>query len=153
MTPFTAPVFRKAELKDLDLLIAMMGELYANDHSAFNVETSRRAALELMNEPMLGVLWVVELNGVTAGYAVLTFGFALEYGGRYGLIDELFVAAPYRGRELGTAAVRFLRSECARSGITALLLEADLANEKAIRLYRRLGFTENRRRLMKLRVS
>ena len=146
-------IFRNAEPSDIELLLVMMRELYLNDGIAFNEQRSRRATLQLMDEPRAGTIRVIEVGEAVAGYMVLTFGFSLEHGGWHGFIDELFVNAPHRGAGLGTAAVRHLEFECARLGMTALLLEADLANEKTTRLYQRLGFREHSRRLMMLPVA
>ncbi len=145
--------FRKSRPDDLDVLLAMMCQLYASDGVPFHAERSRQAAEQLMREPRAGAIWLLEIGEATIGYVVLTIGFSLEFGGWHGFIDELFVDAPHRGSGIGTAAVRYLESECARRGMTALLLEADLANEQATRLYHRLGFREHSRRLMTLLVE
>ncbi|MBY0508130.1 MAG: GNAT family N-acetyltransferase [Bryobacteraceae bacterium] len=144
---------RKGEPDDLEVLLAMMCELYANDGVPFHAERSRQATRQLMQEPRAGAIWLLEIGEATIGYVVMTIGFSLEVGGWHGFIDELFVDAPHRGSGIGTAAVRHLESECARLGMTALLLEADLANEQATRLYHRLGFREHSRRLMTLPVG
>jgi diamine N-acetyltransferase len=141
--------FRDAELSDVGLLLRMMRQLYDNDGVNFDEETSRRSTLLLLEEPRAGRVMVMEEEeGVACGYVVLTYGFSLEYGGWHGFIDELFIEAPYRGRGLGSEAVRRVQAECAQRGMPAVLLEADLKNEKATRLYERLGFRETARRLM-----
>lgn len=147
------PTFRKAEPGDIKALLNRMRQLYENDGVPFHMETSRQATLQLMRERRAGTVWIVEAEKAAVGYVVLTIGFSLEYGGWHGFIDELFVDATHRGVGIGSAAVRFLESECARQGMTALLLEVDLANEKATHLYRRLGFREHPRRLMTLKVE
>ncbi len=146
-------VFREAEPNDVTALLAMMSELYANDGVPFDDDRSRRAALQLIEEREAGCIWVIEAERTIAGYLVLTFGFSLEFGGRHGFIDELFITASYRGHGLGAAAVHHAKSECARLYMTNVLLEADLANKKATRFYRRLGFHEHPRRLMCSRVN
>ena len=131
----------------------MMRKLYDHDQVPFQEETSRRASLLLMNEPRAGMLWVLEAEGSMAGYVVQTHGFSLEFGGWHGFIDELFIDEPFRGMGFGTAAVHHVEQACAAQGMTALLLEADLQNERATRLYRSLGFHEHSRRLMMLAVN
>lgn len=147
------PSFRVGHSGDMEVLVAMMRQLYANDSEPFHEERSRRAAEQLMADPRCGAIWMIDVEGLPVGYVVMTKAFSLEFGGWHSFIDELFVAASHRGRGLGTAAVRHLESECAREGIAALLLEANLNNEKATRLYRRLGFHEHPRRLMTLWVG
>lgn len=145
--------FRNATPRDLALLLGMIQQLYASDAIPFNEAKSRRAILVLLSEPEHGNVRVMEVDQQPVGYVVVTFAFSLEFGGRYGFIDELFVAEPYRGCGVGTAAVRHAASACADQGMLALLLEADLKNEHATRLYRRLGFREHLRRLMRLPLS
>lgn len=142
--------FRLARATDLDRLLAMMSGLYANDGVPFDEERSRGAAVLLMKDPRAGALWVIEIDGAVGGYLVLTYGFSLEHGGWHGFVDEFFVMEPYRGQGVGSRAVAHAAEECRRRGMTSLLLEADLQNEGATRLYRRLGFVENPRRLMVL---
>jgi ribosomal protein S18 acetylase RimI-like enzyme len=145
--------FREAQPADLDALIVQMRHLYEHDGAPFDEQTSRNAALQLLREPQAGCIQVVEVGGAMAGYFVLTFGFGLEYGGRYGLLDELFINDQHRGAGLGTEAVHRAQTLCADRGVTTLLLEVDHANEKAARLYERLGFQENSRKLMRCRVE
>ncbi len=145
--------FRNAEFRDVDALLAQMRHLYEHDGAPFDKQTSRDALLQLMREPQAGVAQIIETgNEVAAGYFVLTFGFSLEYGGRYGLLDELFVDDRFRGTGLGTAAIHRAREICREHGAATLLLEVDQSNKKAIDLYRRLGFNENTRKLMRLKV-
>jgi len=148
-----SPAFRTAEPPDIEVLVAMMARFHASHGVPFPEDKSRRATLLLMGEPSAGSVRILESGTAPVGYVVLTHGFSLEFGGWHGFIDELFVEAPYRGKGFGSAAVRFAAAECRRRGMTDLLLEADLANEGATRLYRRLGFHEHPRRLMRLHVG
>lgn len=145
--------FRQADADDIEILLPLMRQLYAHDGVPFDEAVARRATLQLIDEPRAGAVWLIEVDHRPVGYVVLTIGFSLEFGGWHGFIDELFIEAEHRGSGLGTAAIRHLQAECARQGMTALLLEADLDNEGATRLYRRLGFQEHPRRLMMLTVS
>ena len=145
--------FRPAGAGDIEILLPLMRQLFEHDGVPFSEAVARRAALQLIEEPRAGQIWLIESDRRPIGYVVLTIGFSLEFGGWHGFIDELFIEAGHRGSGLGTAAIRHLQAECARQGMTALLLEADLDNEGATRLYRRLGFQEHPRRLMMLTVS
>jgi ribosomal protein S18 acetylase RimI-like enzyme len=94
-------------------------------------------------------VWLILDESETAGYIALTFAFSFEFGGWYGFIDELYLREPFRRRGWGTQAVELAASTCRELGMRALLLEADVGNQAATRLYRRLGFIEHRRRLMR----
>jgi ribosomal protein S18 acetylase RimI-like enzyme len=145
--------FRNAQPADLDTLIVLMRRLYEHDGAPFDEETSRKAALQLLREAQAGCIQIVEVGGTIAGYFVLTFGFSLEYGGRYGLLDELYIDGQHRGAGLGTAAIHRAESICSDRGAVTILLEVDQANDKAAQLYQRLGFQANSRTLMRLKVQ
>ena len=73
-----------------------------------------------------------------AGYAILTWGWSLEAGGRECLLDEFFVGQP--GRGLGSRALRELVDAARENGATAMNLETEAPNDRARKLYRRAGF-------------
>lgn len=126
----------------------MMRELYEHDGVPFDEARSRNGSLELMISPEQGRVWVISLGDQTAGYMILTYGFSIEYHGRYGFIDELFVREDFRGCGLGTAAVEQASAACRELGMKVILLEVAFENERAHALYSRLGFAEHGRRLM-----
>ena len=79
------------------------------------------------------------------GYIVLTIGYSLERGGRDAFIDELFVRAERRGCGLGAQAVAIAEAGARRRGVRAVHLEVDHTNERARRLYERVGFSLRQR--------
>ncbi|MEO7189949.1 MAG: GNAT family N-acetyltransferase [Vicinamibacterales bacterium] len=143
------PRFRALTPDDVDHLVELMRCLYENDGMPFH-EARARAGLAAIaaGDWQPGRVWLIEADGSVAGYVVLTFAFSLEFGGWHGFIDELFVREPFRGLGLGSRAIELAASTCRVLGMHALLLEADLTNDRATRLYRRVGFREHRRRLM-----
>lgn len=141
-------MIRDAVESDLAVLIEMMRGLYAHDSVPFHEERSRCAMLELMSARAYGRVSLIECEDEVAGYIVLTYGFSIEYGGRHGFIDELFVADEYRGRGLGTLAIEHATEDCRSLGMKMILLEVAFENERAHALYGRLGFREHGRRLM-----
>src|SRR5262249_27173901 len=101
----------------------MMRELYVHDGCEFNEARSRCGTLELLNSPDQGCIWLIEADGKPAGYCVLTYGFSIEYYGRHGFIDELFVDWQYRSRGLGRAAIEHASAFCHERGMRMILLE------------------------------
>ncbi len=79
------------------------------------------------------------------GYLVLTIGYSLERGGRDAFIDELYVRPQWRGLGLGTLAVATAEVAARRLGVRAVHLEVDTTNERARRLYERIGFAVRQR--------
>jgi len=76
------------------------------------------------------------------GYIVLSFDYSLEYGGRCGWVDEFFVRREYRGKGIGSQALRFFMERARELGVKTVHLGVRCGNP-AIELYRRAGFKEH----------
>ena len=141
--------FKPAGESDADTILGFMRELYAMDGTTpLEEEKARRALLGIVRDPALGRVWVIQDGAEAIGYVILTLGYSLEYGGRDGFIDELFIAEAHRGRGVGREAMRFLDGICRELGVRALHLEVERANTAAQRLYRKFGFSDHDRYLL-----
>jgi GNAT superfamily N-acetyltransferase len=133
---------------DIDRVLSMMEQLYVHGADPFDAARARRATETLLTEPEFGGVWMIDADGSLAGYLVVLLGYSLEFGGRFGLLDELFVAEDHRGRGLGAEALAFAGQQCRARGWQALRLEVGQQNHGAISLYRRAGFQMHDRFLM-----
>ena len=140
--------FTRATAPDVELLTALMRELYAHDRTAFDEREARRALELIIGDHTLGGVWLIACGGEAIGYLVLTLGFSLEFHGRDAFVDELYVRPSHRGRGAGREALTLLEAECRARGVHALHLEVDDRNERARVLYGRWGFGERGNRLM-----
>ena len=86
-----AAMFRDAALADIDLLVDFVRQYYLIDHIPFDAPAVRRVLGELLSDPSLGRVWVITSGDEPVGYAVLTLGYSVEYGGRDAFLDELYV--------------------------------------------------------------
>jgi ribosomal protein S18 acetylase RimI-like enzyme len=134
--------FRQATRSDIDLLVEFMRQFYAIDNYDFEEARSRTVLDELINDPILGRLWLILNGNETVGYAVVTFGYSLEYHGRSATLDELFIRADQRGRGVGTQALQFVIDACREMGLKTINLEVERANVAGQRLYRKFGFKD-----------
>jgi ribosomal protein S18 acetylase RimI-like enzyme len=132
--------WRAANTGDASLLLEMMREFYAADGLSFEEGRAGRALVELMSNPSLGRVWLIESAGQPAGYIVLAFSYSLEFGGRDAFIDELYVRPGFEHRGLGRATLAFVEREARSAAVHTLLLEVRTGNERARRLYERAGF-------------
>lgn len=114
--------------------------LYGHERLEIQGEGRDRAMAELLANPELGGAWLICVDGTVAGYVVLTVCFSLEFHGRFGLLDELYVEEDWRGKGIGAAALAFVDSECRRRGLAAVRLEVMHSNVRALELYRRSGY-------------
>lgn len=141
---------RTAGAGDQDLLLALIRELYACEHIPFDAVRTARGLAGLLEDPSQGRVWLVERAGRPLGYAVLTLGYSLEFGGRFGLLDELFILEEHRGTGAGRQALARIAQSCREQGLLALRLEVERTNRVARELYRKVGFAAHDRDLMTL---
>jgi ribosomal protein S18 acetylase RimI-like enzyme len=138
---------RQATPGDLEDLLPRTRAL--NDHEGIEISEDRlRAALRtLLASPELGGVWVISLGEQAVGYAMVTYGFDLEFDGRDAHLTELWVDPPHRGGGSAAEALELLIAELAARGVNAVHLQVRLDNP-AIRLYERRGFVLSSRRIM-----
>ena len=142
------PSFRIADPSDADTLVEMMRDFNAHERIRFDEPEVRAALAQLFANDAYGLVCLILLGGEVAGYAVLAFGFSIEFRGRDAFVDELFVRDGFRGRGLGSAAIRFAEGLCRERGVRALHLEVDHDNKGAQSVYRRAGFVDHDRYLL-----
>jgi len=147
-----API-RPADGHDLERLVALMCENYAEAGYPCDPATAGAALAALLGDASLGRLWIVEAPEGPAGYVAVAFGFSLEYGGRDAFLDDLYLRPACRGAGLGTRVLEAVEPACRALGVRALHLEVERENEAAQALYRRRGFRDNDRRLLSKRLA
>jgi ribosomal protein S18 acetylase RimI-like enzyme len=125
-----------------------MREFYAQQQMRFDEPAASRAVASALNDPSLAQVYLIFRGQELAGYFALTFCFSLEFHGRFGLLDELYLREPYRRQKLGNAVVAFAEEQCKKANLKALRLEVGRENQPAQSLYRTAGFKEDERNLM-----
>jgi GNAT superfamily N-acetyltransferase len=132
---------------DIDVVLSMVQKLYVLD-THFNRERHRRTMEELLAHPEYGGTWLIEADGAPAGYVVITICYSLEFGGRFALLDELFVEEQWRSQGLGSEALAFMEAWCVGQSVRAMRLEVWHQNPRALALYQRAGFEVQERHFM-----
>lgn len=140
--------FKRASVADVETLLPLMADFYAHEGLMFEKAFAKRALLGLLENEIHGRVFLIEAEEVVEGYAVLTFGYSLEFGGVDAFVDELYLCAAHRGKGLGKAALEFLAQTCADLGIRALHLEVERANQRAQAVYHQFGFVDHDRYLL-----
>jgi ribosomal protein S18 acetylase RimI-like enzyme len=114
-----------------------------NQEQGFHWHQEMAGAMDrLLQDPALGRAWLIEPGGETAGYIVICFSFSLEFRGRDGFVDELYIHPRFRGRGLGRAALVHAAEEARGMGVRALHLEVARGDPRLVRLYESLGYRE-----------
>lgn len=130
---------RRAGPGDLAALM-MMGRAYCEaDGHEFDGARTRAAFQPLLEADTWGVVWIAERVSLQpVGYAVVTWSWSIESGGREALLDEVFAAEP--GEGVGSALMERLIEDCRTRQLPRLFLETEAHNTEARRFYQRLGF-------------
>ncbi|HEY2015636.1 MAG TPA: GNAT family N-acetyltransferase [Bryobacteraceae bacterium] len=136
------------ERSGTERVLELMQQLYEQDGLGYDEGRAREAIDGLMDNPPYGGIWLIEADGKTVGYLIVTIGYSLEFHGRYGLLDEFFVDRAWRSRGIGSLALDFAADWCRSQGLKALRLEVGHENLRALGLYRRSGFEVHDRHLM-----
>lgn len=129
---------RRATPADQPLLMGLAAEFYAVDGHPYDAQRVLGALKPLLEDDRYGAVYIVSPD---RGYAVITWGYSLESGGREALVDELFLRE--RGTGLGTVVLSQLLDRVRQRGIGTVFLETEKANAAARRFYQRAGFTED----------
>ena len=114
----------------------LMQEFYEIDGHTFYEVTVRSALGPLLRDDSLGQVWLI--GDDDSGYAVVTWGYSLESGGRDALLDEFYVRR--RNEGWGGAALEAILAAADAAGASRLFLETEAPNDAVRRFYRRHGF-------------
>lgn len=139
---------RPATDADIDSLVALMTDFYAEAGFTLSPAAPTRAFEALLASPSLGAVWIAEENGLAIGHVVLTLAFSMEFGGRRGFIDDLYVRPAARGRGTGAALLAAARSGAVAHGARAICVETGLADHPARGLYARAGYVDSEHALL-----
>ncbi len=131
---------REAGQADVPELIGLMRGFYAESGFALDEERAAAGFTALLADPRLGRVWLIDSAPAAAGYVVVTFVFAMEYGGMAAVVDDFYVRPEARGRGLGKAALVEVRRACLEVGARALRVEVGVNNLVAQAVYRSAGF-------------
>ena|SRR3712207_5536615 len=132
-------------------LLAMARAFHAEDGHPLEA-SSEAAVLRVAAGEELARAWIVRRATEAVGYLILTLGYSIEYGGRDGFIDDLYLKPEMRGQGLGRRLLAFALDQAAALGIDTLHLEVEAGNARGLQLYLTAGFEETGRRWMRRRV-
>ena len=133
---------------DLERLLPLLQTFHGDEHIRWDEPRVRGGLESLLADPGLGRLLLIERDGALAGYLVVAFCFSLEFGGRHGLLDEVYVLPAHRGGGIGRRALDHAEAVCREAGLAAIRLEVGDDNPLARGIYVKRGYAEQPRRLM-----
>ena len=142
---------RQASLDDLALVLPRTRDLNAHESISLELAALEASLARLLTDASLGGVWLVERDGRTIGYAIVTFGYDLEFGGRDAVLTELWIDPDARGGGAGGEVIDQLAPILRTLGVQALHLQVRPDNP-ARRLYERRGFVASPRLVMTRRL-
>jgi ribosomal protein S18 acetylase RimI-like enzyme len=142
------PVLKPAEMSDVPSLLKLMSEFYSDQEMKFSEQVAEACLRDLITNPKLGRVFLLQADGALAGYVVLTFCFSLEFHGRFALLDELYVREPFRRRGFSRDVIARAEEVCHNEDMKALRLEVWVGNTIAKSVYQSCGFITEERNLM-----
>jgi diamine N-acetyltransferase len=136
-------MIRRISPDDRAEYIKMAKDFYSSDAVCHSVPPCHFESTftELMRSQEYAEAYVMEYRKRIAGYALLAKTFSQEAGGMVVWIEELYVKPEYRGHGLGHAFFKFLKEHLPQN-TKRLRLEVESSNQRAVSLYRRLGFQD-----------
>lgn len=131
---------RRGTPDDLETVLRLVAAYCLADGHLWDEAGARGALTPLLAGDEHGQVWVAQDGEHLVGYAVLTWGWSVESGGREALLDELYAARS--GAGIGSALVVRCVSAAQEAGARAIFLETEVDNDGARGLYRKHGFSE-----------
>jgi ribosomal protein S18 acetylase RimI-like enzyme len=144
---------RRAARADAPRLLGMMADFNGGEQIDLPVAVLAPALDRLLASDDLGRVWLVEAAGEIAGYAVLTFGYDLEFAGRDAFLTELYLCPAARGRGLGRQVLGAIEQAAATLGIKAIHLMVRPENSAAVALYLAAGYASPPRTMLSKTLS
>ena len=89
-----------------------------------------------------GFVAVGESDGLAVAVCTISYLQSLRTGGKYAIIQEMFVAPESRSTGVGMEVLRFALDHAVANGCRTVELGAPYHGDRQIQFYRRAGFTE-----------
>lgn len=131
---------RAAGSRDLDVLLLLVEQFQEFERIPFDADAARRNLERLLAEPRLGRALLAELEGQAIGYAIITFGYDLEFGGMDAYLTDFFLIERERDRGIGSWLLAKVEEAARAADVKALHLLVAPSNHRAHHVYYRAGF-------------
>lgn len=126
---------------DLEAMADLLFELFTLE-SDFRPEREKqlRGLRLILDNPQIGHLFVLRVEGELAGMANALITVSTAEGCPVLLLEDVIVKARFRGRRLGRRLVEHVLDWAHTNGMPRVTLLADKDNAPALVFYERLGF-------------
>lgn len=126
----------------------MMEPFNAGEHILWERSRFEQSLGPLLVDDGRGLVAIGRVQDGAAGYAVVTWGYDLEFGGRDAFLTELYVRPAVRREGWGMALLDWIEAAARAAGAGAIHLMVRHDNAAARALYARWGYTAPPRELL-----
>lgn len=139
-----------ATAADLDAMADLLYELFTLE-SDFQPEREKqlRGLRLILDDPQIGRLFVVRVNGEVAGMANALIAVSTAEGCRVLVLEDVIVKAKFRGQQLGRRLIEHILDWGRASGLPRVTLLADKDNAAALAFYEKLGFERSAMKVLR----
>ncbi len=146
--------FRIAGAQDFPRIIDMVRDFYAEDQIVYQPALVEPGLRTLLEDARCGAVLLLSTEDIAeVGYVTLGWCFSVEQGGRFVLLDELYLTPAARGRGWGRQALALARDWAAGEGAAVIRLEVNHHNAKAKGLYLSAGYRDDARDILTLPLT
>ena len=144
----------RAAREDIPMLAGFLGELFKLEED-FEPDAERQAAaLELiLANPGHAMVYIIKIDGVTAGMVALHLSISTAEGGWCGRIEDVYLKPEFRRRGIGSRVMEELSPIALARGLKRLTLAADKDNAPALAFYAACGFDATNMTVLIQRIS
>jgi len=148
-----APIWTPARANHFPSVLALMRRFYSEEKLVFDEDRASRSVSELLSDPSLGTIFLLQDGRGIHGYLVGCSGYSLEFGGRFVLLDELYISPSHRGHGYAKKALAMIEDWAKDRNIGTMRLEVNDHNENALSIYVKSGYINDDRRILTKWIS
>lgn len=132
---------RRITEKDKEVFIQLSTEFYSSPAviEPISEEVMMRTYNEMIRSNTYVEGFIIEDEGEDVGYGLISKSFSPEAGGPVIWFEEVYIRDGHQGKGLGAEFFRYIE-EAYEDGTKRLRLEVEMENERAVALYKRLGY-------------
>jgi len=130
-----------ATTDDLPAMADLLAELFTLETDFQPNREKQLAGLQLiLDNPALGRLFVLRLEGNVAGMANALITISTSEGAHVLLLEDVIIKTEYRGKGLGRQLVEHVLAWAKAEGLSRVTLLADRDNTEALNFYAHMDF-------------
>jgi ribosomal protein S18 acetylase RimI-like enzyme len=134
---------RKANLKDIPLILRLYGPDGLNDKEILSVEGATQIFNKCLKYPNYSIYVATIDKKVVGTFELLIMDNLAHHGSPSGIVEDVVVDIKYRSLGIGKKMMEFAKELCKQHGCYKLTLSSNHKREAAHRFYENLGFKKH----------